>query len=385
MRRAGLVGACWPDDIQQAVLCAAALEPRAAARAWQGLRSTIDVQGLQDADLHRLLPAVYRNLRDAGVDDPDLPLLKGLYRRAFYANRVLLHRTVPALELLQDARIEPIVLKGLPLAVQYAHDLALRPMGDIDIVVPMADAQRAVDVLAQHGWVHTDRITPAQLTRLRPGVNCTGPEGGQLDLHWRLRRSAPPPGSAGRDDLEGLTLVELALPEGPTVRTLGATDHLLYTIQHGVRIDSDARVRWAFDVAMILRTAGDQIDAEHLLARARDQGSVLVLRNALAYLVGALQIELPDDLFAAVARAPVGRRERRVFMVASGARPSISPWRLWVSSSADWSRRQTVVGFPRFLRDSWGLRSTAQVPIAAVVRAGRKIRRADAVGARAHA
>jgi hypothetical protein len=96
--------------------------------AWATLRDVLDLDDIWDPDIHRLLPLVYVNLRDAGVDDPDLPRLKGLYRRTWYLNQLKLAEARPWLELLQGEGIDTLLLKGVPLGLEYYGDLGQRPI-----------------------------------------------------------------------------------------------------------------------------------------------------------------------------------------------------------------------------------------------------------------
>lgn len=371
-RHPGLDGACWPTPLEASVLRAATLEPDAGARAWREHRDLIDIPALTNPELYRLLPAVYANLRASGTDDPDLPLMKGLYRRAFYSNRVLLHHTLPGIDALRSEGIDSFVLKGLAVALLHCGDPAVRPMGDIDVVVGSADAEAAIASLGRHGWHQdADPVARGALVRWRPAINMTTPEGGRLDLHWRLRRSAPPPDEPEPDDFGSAEVVDLPVPDGPVLHALASADLLLYAMEHGVRAGSDAHVRWAFDAGTIIRSAGDALDWARLVRLAQARSSTLQVRNALAYLEEVLEIGVPSETLRALASAHVGRREQRVFAVVSGARPAVSPWRLWSATSADWPRARAALAFPGFLRDSWGLRSVVQVPIVAVARAVR--------------
>jgi len=351
------------------VLRAATLRPDAGARVWRDHRAGIDIPNVVNPELYRLLPAVYANLRATGTDDPDLALMKGLYRRSFYENRMMLHHTLPAFDALRAEGIEPVVVKGLVVALVHLGDLAARPMGDIDVVVGPADAQSAIASLGRHGWRQAaDPVARGALVRWRPAINMTTPGGGRLDLHWRLRRSAPPPGSSEPDDLGASDLVDLPIPDGPVLRALAPTDLLLYAIEHGVRAGSDAHVRWAFDAGTIIRSAGDALDWARLVRMAHARRSTLQVRNALTYLDEVLEVGVPGETLRVLASTDVDRREQRVFAVVSGARRAISPWRLWRATSADWPRARAVLAFSGFLRDSWGLRSVAQVPFAAMGR-----------------
>lgn len=171
VRHPGLEGACWPNPIEAMVLRAAALEPEAGARAWRDGRGDLDIPSSANPELYRLLPAVYANLRATGTDDPDLALMKGLYRRSFYENRMMLHHTLPAFAALRAASIDSIVVKGLAISILHGGDLAARPMGDIDVVVAPTDAPGALECLERHGWSQVDDpVTRARLLRWRPAI-----------------------------------------------------------------------------------------------------------------------------------------------------------------------------------------------------------------------
>lgn len=81
MRRAGYPGHFWPSPLQEQVLRAALLPGEAGAAAWGRLRPELDIDDLWDSEIYRMLPLVQRNLQGLGLDDPDLPRMRGLARR----------------------------------------------------------------------------------------------------------------------------------------------------------------------------------------------------------------------------------------------------------------------------------------------------------------
>src|SRR4029434_4614276 len=95
----------WPDPLQRSLLRVAFLEPEQAVEEWRSLRGDLVLDDIWDAETHRLLPLVYRRLVQLGVNDPVLPRLKGLHRRAWYQNQLNLSRSVPFLTLLEEADI----------------------------------------------------------------------------------------------------------------------------------------------------------------------------------------------------------------------------------------------------------------------------------------
>jgi hypothetical protein len=194
-------GPPWPDPLQLSLLRVAFLERDEAVEEWRMLRDRLVLDDVWDAETHRLLPLVYRRLVQLGVEDPELPRLKGLHRHAWYQNQLNLSRLAPFLTRLEGAGIRTMVIKGVPLALRFHGDLGSRPMNDVDVLVPtdrMADALR---LLEQDGWrSHSDGRHPVQ--KLTAGFSLishhsrivTAPDGFYVDLHWHLREQFVVPG-----------------------------------------------------------------------------------------------------------------------------------------------------------------------------------------------
>jgi hypothetical protein len=106
------------------------------------------------AEAHGMAPLLYTHLNGAGVE---LSLsvkrkLQGFYLQHHHANRVrarVLHDIVSAYD---AAGIPALVLKGAALAHMVYPEPGLRPMNDMDILVPESDARRAQQVLADLGF-----------------------------------------------------------------------------------------------------------------------------------------------------------------------------------------------------------------------------------------
>src|ERR1035438_1490926 len=105
----------WPTRAQLLVLKAALLPAkpaRAAFGEWLGL---IDIDKDFDQGTFRLLPLMYDNLRQHGVDHPLMSRLKGICRLTWYKNNKLFNDLRPVMEALHDAKIPTMLLKGVPL------------------------------------------------------------------------------------------------------------------------------------------------------------------------------------------------------------------------------------------------------------------------------
>jgi hypothetical protein len=111
MRRAGFTGDIWPDEVQELLLRAALLPGDRGAAAWAAVRPRIDVDHLP-GELHRLIPLLSKALSNAGVDDPELPRLKGVYQFSWYRNQLLFAEGARLVDALEAAGLPTMLLRG---------------------------------------------------------------------------------------------------------------------------------------------------------------------------------------------------------------------------------------------------------------------------------
>ena len=149
---AGTTAALSTRGAEQAALIRAALfDGEDALAAWREWRAVADLDDL-DAASDRLLPLLYRNLVRFGVDDPWLGRLRGIYRFHWVRNQVLKQSGASALVTLAEAGIDTVVLKGAALGELHYRGVGLRPMNDVDILVPRARALDAMNALQEAGY-----------------------------------------------------------------------------------------------------------------------------------------------------------------------------------------------------------------------------------------
>ena len=106
---------------------------------------------IEMATWHGVAPLLYQRLKApplAGcVPDGVRERLRGLYLNTAACNMRLYEELRPLLLALRAAGIPVIVLKGAYLAEQVYRNIALRPMGDIDLLVPASLAREAWRVI----------------------------------------------------------------------------------------------------------------------------------------------------------------------------------------------------------------------------------------------
>ena len=118
------------------MLQAALLPDEAGRAAWRRMRASIAFEALDGAS-QSLLPLVYRNLDPrSAYDDEGIEALKERYLLTWSENQRFYHGVLPLLQAFEQAGIDAVVLKGLALIARFYRDPGLRPMADVDVLVP---------------------------------------------------------------------------------------------------------------------------------------------------------------------------------------------------------------------------------------------------------
>jgi len=365
-----VAGGYWPSAAQTLMLRAALLSDTEAIEAWRALRPWLDVD-MDDRVTRRLLPLLGANLRRLGVDDPLVARLDAIRRDTAAANRRLFDAGHRFLTTLAETGIPTLVLKGGALVPGRYRDLGSRPMSDLDVVVPTREAAAALQVLERAGWSARPPVTPAFI-RMQHAVDLQE-RGSALkcDLHWHVYWECC---QLGADD----DLWDASVPldfEGVATRTLGPADQLLHLCVHGSRRARRPSLLWVPDALLVLRAGG--IDWTRLVAEARRRRVVLRVAAMLAYLVRNFAAPVPGEVLGRLEALPVGWLEGLEYRV--GNRPQGLLGELpsyWCNYRRLREGRAITspLGFPRYLQQTWRLRSLREVVAGALTRAGKRVR-----------
>jgi hypothetical protein len=297
-------GTCWPSSEQLLLLRATLRRGASAIDAWQRWKPAVDLDGL-DAGSIRLLPQLYRTLERAGVRDPSMSKLKGLYRHTWYGNQLRLRDAAVVIGELHRHGIDAMLLKGAALTLLHYRDPGLRPMDDVDILVRTPDWRSSVEVVIGLGWRPRMPVTPrhAAVSHAMDFVN--GPAQ-RIDLHWHLLPDCCWP----RADDEFWGRASAHTLHGIPVFALDATDQLFHTCAHGVKWERVAPIRWIVDAAAILEDPAVQIDWERLVCLTERQRLILPVRDALTYIETAFGLPVPAAVLTRLRDAAASRAER---------------------------------------------------------------------------
>lgn len=358
----------FPDHRQHTLLRAALLPGPEALEAWRAAAPWLDPARI-DPGSQRLLPLVWANLTRQGIRDPALDRLAGFYQDTRVRVEGLLEAAGRVLAGLHAAGIPTLVLKGCALVTGYYRDPGVRPMSDLDVLVPTSAAMAAQRVLRAHGW--SPRFHWSTLgVRMTHAAVFDGAPGPPVDLHWHVFAECCRP-----DDDAALwdrsVAIEIA---GAPTRALSSADQLIHVCVHGEKWVHVPGIRWVADGVTVMRAA--TIDWEHLVQEATRRRFVRRLGGQLAYLRHAVDAPVPADVLLVLATAPVSRLERLEHALRVRERlPSNSLLAHWFTHarSAPAGAAGSLLSFPRYLQAIWHLERVSAVPGAAVTRARRRL------------
>lgn len=293
---------------QELLLRAALLRGPDALRAWSTWRASVDVNGSLDDGSFRLLPLVYANLEPLSVDDPFMKRLKGVCRQTWCKNQQLLYRLGGIVDCFRRAGIRTIVLKGAALAVLAYRTPGVRPMADLDVLVPPSRARDALAVLKDAGWMPATPLEDGDLV-YRHAKLLRDALGHELDLHWHVLAESC------RLDADS-EFWRRAVPlrrHGLDTLALDPTDMFFHVVVHGAQWNQVPPVRWIADAVTLLRTFPDGVDPVRLVAHATGHKVQLRMREALTWLDAAFPGVVPEPMREAVRHLRPGLAERVEF------------------------------------------------------------------------
>jgi hypothetical protein len=314
------------DSSEEQALCQLMHRLTSGAPDWDGLMTRVVRHGIPTLvyhHLHRLdlradVPAHVWKTLDRAYQAARLSAM----RQRFESGRLL--------KALHAVGVETIPLKGLALRENVYPDPALRPSGDVDLLVPVDACERAEQVLQDLGYV------PEETNRLRAWYNPRNihhlvpyrlPEREvQVEIHWGLVS----PQADLHVDVQGLwQRSEAGEIAGHAVRLLSPEDLVAHVALHAAAIHRFLTgLRHLTDVAETVRYYRERLDWDRLAARADQWGArrhvYLALRVAGGLLGEGVFSDLPATLQpAAFDESLVEIAQRRVLALAPPEIPAI--------------------------------------------------------------
>ena len=257
-------------------------------------------------------PLVYRVLSKSGEISFLPEALQHSLRAMYFSVRMNNEQIIGELEslahLFERAGIPVVALKGICFALTIYPDIGLRPMVDLDLLVPASRISEAVEISRSLGYVDAAPEALPGLNDLLGHAVCLRKIRMPftiLELHKTLVAEGSFTHAVPVDWFWGQTEPLTFLLAGSerriqNLRMLSPTAQLLYAsahsmLQHGGR---NAALHWLYDMDRLVRAYRDRLDWDLLLEQARvfEWGSAI--SAALSRVIGLFDTPIPPGLIA---------------------------------------------------------------------------------------
>ena len=248
---------------------------------------------------HRIAALLWRALGQAGVADPQAKGQRSLaeYSEVLRAEALLLHPhgVSVAVRPLVDAGFEPVVMKGPAVAARYPAP-GLRPMEDIDLLLPRRQHGAALATLTAAGWevVRAARRDRYDTMLQHPEVPWLA-----LELHYGFEARYERVTALDPDQMWARRIPIDCL--GTPAFGLSLPDEVVFLGVHaGKPFHGFERLMWIADLAMVVGAAeaeGPTLDWERV-RRVADEGNCRTRVSAALALARHAGVDAPPDLFA---------------------------------------------------------------------------------------
>ena len=301
--------------VRAVFLPGAAGAPEISPQDWPGVAQAADREGIAP-----LLYAALKALGRAAEPPPaDLQRLRHAYLRADTGNWMAYEELAALLPLLAEAQVPVVLLKGSALAATLYPEPGLRPLGDVDLLIPRDAMHRAGALLEARDYREEAEVTQgfgARYLQEKIYMRRAG-RPSQVDLHWHLtsmpyyRRRIPIAWFWERTARQAVAGTQ-ALVFEPEAQLLHLSLH--FALHHWAE-----RLLWSFDLALLLARSGSDLDWEETARAARAFGLTQAVQTSLAGACAAWGAAVPAGVTELLAAARPGPAER-VFLTVMSAR-----------------------------------------------------------------
>jgi hypothetical protein len=276
--------------------------PPTSPQEWESLLTSARQHGIAPFAASKLLASPRITLDvPAAVQAQMQTILRSAAAHSLQVDRIL-SQLSPSLA---QAGIPVFFLKGTYFRTLYPNP-ALRMLEDIDLLSRRDHLELASQVITAAGY---HRLQPLRrqddlwmATDHHHVFRPTQPGSPAIELHWNL----------GGNDGEWRTpplewfweqVVPLPLPGGGSLPTLSPTAHLLHQAAHQFLQHPDRiRLKWLYDLHLLLTQPHQQIDWEQAVERAAQYKWSHALALALASIQASFHTPLPADILPRLQR-----------------------------------------------------------------------------------
>ena len=270
------------------------------------LRDSPHPMEIVEAARHHGLASIFHKFTERRTDIPTevASALKAIYGQNRARAIVLLGEAQRVMKILEDAGIPCMPLKGASLAEELYGDPALRPMTDVDILVPIDAVPTVRPLMEKAGYVEEEgdlREDFQEKFRSEISYFRSKPFPSRLEIHWGLLNFGGHEGWVPEVFARSVKTVK--------GRRMSLEDTLLYLAAHAAYHHQHDRLIWEFDIALLMQSRGMTFRPDTVASVAQHHRLLMPLRWAIE--TGErFGVEIPPQLIAAAEARKVGRVER---------------------------------------------------------------------------
>ena len=337
-------------------------------RRWQ---AAIDLDRLPPAH-YPLLPMLAARLEALGVESD--ARLTGLRRRTWYANQIALRTLTAAIQTLFAANLTPVLI-GDAACAQAIYPLdQLRPIETAALLVPAAQAYRAIRALCDQSWRPqpiTAQINAPAFYVWRSACLFKQEDGSRFELRWHAFPDLP------------ATAMDTALwrqcvpgPDALTPLKLSTTALLLLACATAARDAQPTRSLIALADVITLLRSDQALDWHWLTETAALAGLTSSILTVLETARAIIKIDIPDRVWE---QRHAAQRAVGPHASIGLARVPVAGWRWHVirfrQITGAQARTPSPAAFLDYLQHQWGLAQRQEVLIRLIRRGARYARR----------
>ncbi len=355
----------YPTTRQELLLKAALLDDYSALEAWEELKTKFKIDEL-DRGSFRLLPLLYHNLKNLGINDTIIDEMKAVHRSSWYNNQILFHLTAKLLDLFHKNNIKTMIIKGAAVANKYYPDIGLRPINDFDVLVKPDRALDAIELLQDTGWqgrpIAPANFSEQNLTTLH-AWNFTDSLGRGFDLHWHL---LPEILAIDADNELWLNAETIKLHNVET-KIICCTDMLFHACIQATRANKKITpIRYLADLYIIISAYPSRIDWKRLVSQSTRLNMILPVKESLKYIKTTFNAQISSEVLEDIEKTKVSKIDKVGYRARSRSRDLVgfipSYWTLYLYQTLP-EGVYSLSGFIRFLKTYWGLKHFWQIPL----------------------
>jgi hypothetical protein len=249
---------------------------------------------------HGVMPLLYRSISQncpQAVPSEWLARLRMQYMMNAARNVKMTAELLRILDALKEAGIKAVPLKGPVLAQQLYGDVSLRQFSDLDILVSIQDADKAMAVFEEKGYQVADDLRKEKSEKKRNALLKQYYHYElnnehlriHVELHWRLSPSFRRLNLDETAIWDRLKIIQFSNKEA---LSLSNKDYLVFLCQHGARHLWN-RLSWICDLsALIIKDTGPVFALE----TAKDAKNERVLLLGLLLAQRLMNVTIPEEI-----------------------------------------------------------------------------------------